>query len=102
MLSEVHDYNLHDHIPYTDTASLIAELRREMLEVTAESMNPWWPLGGYFGQPFAGLPEDPAARDSIKREVMEAFNATGGFPVEKVDITDDGLVLVYGDSSKRA
>lgn len=94
--------NTHNQRPFTNVDDLISELKHEMLYVTTEEFNPWWPVGGSFGLSYSRLPDSAEERERIAEAVKNAFNDPKVFPVASVDISDDGHVCLTGDRSKLA
>lgn len=77
---------------FTSVENTIEELKHEMMEVTIDSVDPFYPVGGVFGLRFTGLPED---REMLSQQIRAGMGDTRGVAIDKVVITDEGEIQVW-------
>jgi len=90
--------------PYTGIESVIKALQADMLDVTVEFNNRWWPASSTIAVKLPGLTAKANLEEVITR-VTSYFNAadeTGGtrFPVRRVYVVHDDSIIVLGDKDR--
>lgn len=73
--------------------ALIEAIKREMKEGTAESLNPWRPVGGVFGLVFSSLPPGVKRRE-LADTIQEQLNGIEGVSIDRV-VVEDSIVAVH-------
>jgi hypothetical protein len=80
-------------LKFSTQEALIEAIKREMKGVTAESLNPWMPVGGVFGLIISSLPPG-VERVELADTIHEQLNGMEGVTIDRV-VVEHSIIAVH-------